>query len=103
MAFRQIIQSSKQLFAPDTYFGQWYLATAKKHPFPTAFFTSGIKTSLADIIAQKVCSRVLSLLHCQSSDIYRPCGGDKVISGVDQHMHDLHAFVATGCREERGL
>jgi len=59
MAFRQIIQSSKQLFAPATNFGQWYLATAKKHPFPTAFFTSGIKTSLADIIAQKVSSRVL--------------------------------------------
>lgn len=54
MAFRQIVQSSKQLFAPATNFGQWYLATAKKHPFPTAFFTSGIKTSLADIIAQKV-------------------------------------------------
>ncbi len=67
MAFRQILQGSKQLFAPATNFGQWYLATAKKHPFPTAFFTSGIKTSLADIIAQKVCSQVLNLLHRQSS------------------------------------
>ena len=86
MAFRQVVQSSKQLFAPATNFGQWYVATAKKHPFPTAFFTSGIKTSLADIIAQKVCSRVLSLLYCQSSVVQLPC----------RHMHDLHAFVATG-------
>ena len=97
MAFRQIVQSSKQLFAPATNFGQWYLATAKKHPFPTAFFTSGIKTSLADIIAQKVCSPVLSSLHCQSCDVYLPLNGDEIISSVDQHMHDLQALVAAGC------
>jgi hypothetical protein len=42
-------------------------------------------------------------LHRQSSVVWLPCSGDKVISSVDQRMHDLHAFVATGCREERGL
>ena len=26
MAFRQVLQSSKQLFSPATNFGQWYLA-----------------------------------------------------------------------------
>ena len=60
MALRQVLQRSKQVLAPVTEFGQWYAATAKKHPFKTAFFTSGIKTSAADLIAQKVCT------HCQS-------------------------------------
>ena len=54
MALRQMLKTGKQLMAPANNFGQWYLATAKKHPFPTAFFTSGIKTSAADLIAQKV-------------------------------------------------
>ncbi|KAL3147315.1 hypothetical protein ABBQ32_002800 [Trebouxia sp. C0010 RCD-2024] len=54
MALRQFLRKGKQILAPATNFGQWYLATAKKHPFPTAFFTSGIKTSAADLIAQKV-------------------------------------------------
>ena len=56
MALRQVLKTGKQLLAPAQNFGQWYLATAKKHPFPTAFFTSGIKTSAADVIAQKVSS-----------------------------------------------
>lgn len=62
MALRQILQTGKQLLAPANNFGQWYLATAKKHPFPTAFFTSGIKTSAADLIAQKVSSKHLAQL-----------------------------------------
>lgn len=62
MALRQILQTGKQLLAPANNFGQWYLATAKKHPFPTAFFTSGIKTSAADLIAQKVSSKRLAQL-----------------------------------------
>ena len=60
MALRQFLQRGKQLLAPATNFGQWYVATAKKHPFPTAFFTSGIKTSAADLIAQKVSSKRLA-------------------------------------------
>jgi len=60
MALRQVLQTSKQLLSPVTGFGQWYLATAKKHPFPAAFFTSGIKTSVADLIAQKVANMPLA-------------------------------------------
>ena len=62
MALRQMLKSGKQLMAPANNFGQWYLATAKKHPFPTAFFTSGIKTSAADFIAQKVSRLIRNVL-----------------------------------------
>lgn len=40
--------------APFRSFGAWYLCKAQKYPFYTAFFTSGIKTSAADLFAQKV-------------------------------------------------
>lgn len=60
MALRQFLRTGKQLVSPATNFAQWYVATAKKHPFPTAFFTSGIKTSVADLIAQKVSSKRLT-------------------------------------------
>ncbi|KAK9789228.1 hypothetical protein WJX73_004317 [Symbiochloris irregularis] len=39
---------------PFRSFGSWYLKSAQQHPFATAFWTSGIKTSAADLIAQKV-------------------------------------------------
>lgn len=82
MALRQILQTGKQLLAPANNFGQWYLATAKKHPFPTAFFTSGIKTSAADLIAQKVSRKplvctweaLLACFHlCISACLYMHC------------------------------
>lgn len=39
---------------PFVEIGKWYERTARKHPFAVGFVTSGIKTSLADIFAQKV-------------------------------------------------
>ena len=48
------MEVAKRAVWPLTAFGSWYVRTAKKHPFPVAFFTSGIKTSAADLLAQKV-------------------------------------------------
>ena len=44
----------KALASPFKAFGTWYIESAQKHPFAVAFWTSGIKTSAADYIAQKV-------------------------------------------------
>ena len=48
------MEVAKRAVWPLTAFGSWYVRTAKQHPFPVAFFTSGIKTSAADLLAQKV-------------------------------------------------
>jgi len=40
--------------APLARFGIWYSDTARKSPFLTGFVTTGIKTSAADLFAQKV-------------------------------------------------
>lgn len=45
---------ARQVFLPFTSFARWYTHQAKSHPLATAILTSGIKTSAADIFAQKV-------------------------------------------------
>lgn len=40
--------------APLARFGLWYSETAKRSPFVTGFITTGLKTSAADLFAQKV-------------------------------------------------
>lgn len=46
--------SLRRIFSPAVEFAKWYERTARKHPFAVGFITSGIKTSVADIFAQKV-------------------------------------------------
>ncbi len=75
------MEVAKRAVWPLTAFGSWYVRTAKKHPFPVAFFTSGIKTSAADLLAQKVSitdhpasfaltsSCIACICHLQSSQL----------------------------------
>lgn len=99
MALRQVLQRGKQVLAPVTSAGQWYAATAKKHPFPTAFFTSGIKTSFADFIAQKVSYCTISLfelLHMRDS-LTISCFAFQVVEKKEDFDWTRHAaFVCFG-------
>mmetsp|Transcript_37826 Transcript_37826/g.52527 ORF Transcript_37826/g.52527 Transcript_37826/m.52527 type:complete len:238 (+) Transcript_37826:146-859(+) len=45
------------LLAPFAKLALWYAEAAKAHPFPVGFATTGIKTSAADLFAQKVIER----------------------------------------------
>ena len=50
----QIAAVGRVLLAPFVATGRWYNNTAKAHPFTTGVTTSGLKTSAADLFAQKV-------------------------------------------------
>lgn len=46
----------KQALAPFAASALWYDRTAKAHPVTTAVVTTGLKTTAADLFAQKVCA-----------------------------------------------
>lgn len=48
------VSTLRQMALPFTSFAKWYTNCAKAHPLTTAILTSGIKTSAADLFAQKV-------------------------------------------------
>jgi hypothetical protein len=50
----QIIAAGRTLLSPFISTGRWYNDTAKAHPLLTGIVTSGVKTSAADVFAQKV-------------------------------------------------
>ena len=50
----QIAQAGRLLLSPFTSAASWYNSTAKAHPLATGIWTSGLKTSAADLFAQKV-------------------------------------------------
>lgn len=47
-------KAGRTLFAPLIHVGSWYNTAAKANPMVTGVITSGLKTSAADIFAQKV-------------------------------------------------
>lgn len=49
-----IIRAGRLLSRPFTDFASYYTRVAKAKPLVTAFVTSGLKTSAADMFAQKV-------------------------------------------------
>ena len=49
-----VVRAGKLLVQPVTGFAAWYTRTAKARPFMTGLITSGVKTSVADMFAQKV-------------------------------------------------
>ena len=80
--------------APFRSFGSWYLCKAQKYPFATAFWTSGIKTSAADIFAQKArgdLALALMLLICrqmfqlESGRRWRQCRYFPVLQVVERN------------------
>lgn len=50
----QIVNTGRLLLSPFVSIGTWYNNTAKAHPLATGIWTSGLKTSAADLFAQKV-------------------------------------------------
>ena len=50
------------VLSPIARAGLWYSETAKAYPFFTGFVTTGLKTSAADVFAQKVNNLVLKIL-----------------------------------------
>lgn len=50
-----VARLGRLVFSPIIKLGSWYNNTAKKHPFVCGVATTGLKTSAADIFAQKVC------------------------------------------------
>lgn len=50
----QIVAVGRSLLSPFAGVAQWYNTTAKAHPFTTGIVTTGLKTSAADLFAQKV-------------------------------------------------
>ena len=50
----KIAQAGRLALAPFASLGTWYNNTAKAHPLATGIWTSGLKTSAADLFAQKV-------------------------------------------------
>ena len=50
----QVASAARTLLSPFISTGRWYNETAKAHPLATGIITSGVKTSAADLFAQKV-------------------------------------------------
>lgn len=50
----KISQAGRLVLGPFASLGTWYNNTAKAHPLATGIWTSGLKTSAADLFAQKV-------------------------------------------------
>ncbi len=50
----QLAQLGRTLLAPFASVAGWYNRTAQLHPVTTGVLTTGIKTSAADVFAQKV-------------------------------------------------
>ncbi|KAI3428562.1 hypothetical protein D9Q98_007384 [Chlorella vulgaris] len=50
----QLVQFGRMLVAPLTGMASWYNKTAQLHPLGTGMITTGLKTSAADVFAQKV-------------------------------------------------
>jgi hypothetical protein len=48
-----IVQVGRTLLSPFISLGSWYNKTAQGAPFLTGIVTTGVKTSAADIFAQK--------------------------------------------------
>lgn len=62
-----ILSAGRALVRPFTDFAAYYTRVAKAKPLVTAFVTSGLKTSAADMFAQKVAiisPQTLALDHC---------------------------------------
>ncbi|GMH39183.1 hypothetical protein BSKO_07081 [Bryopsis sp. KO-2023] len=57
MAGSSIVRAGRTLVSPVVNFCSWYNASAKAHPVITGVITSGVKTTVADIFAQKVLER----------------------------------------------
>ena len=51
---RSRISEESVFFKPFVNFGVWYSDTAKRAPFTTGLITTGLKTTAADLFAQKV-------------------------------------------------
>lgn len=49
-----VVRLGRLVFSPIIKLGSWYNATAKKHPLVCGVATTGLKTSAADVFAQKV-------------------------------------------------
>ena len=56
-AMAQVVQLGRTLLSPFTSVASWYNRTAEKAPFTVGFITTGLKTSAADLFAQKVVER----------------------------------------------
>lgn len=56
-ASNSVMRLGRLVWSPLAKAGSWYNNTAKKHPFTCGVVTSGVKTSAADIFAQKVIER----------------------------------------------
>jgi len=50
----QVAAAGRMILAPFVGVASWYNSTAKSHPLATGIITSGLKTSAADLFAQKV-------------------------------------------------
>ena len=50
----QVAQLGRTLLSPFTNVATWYNRTAQKAPFTVGVVTTGLKTSSADLFAQKV-------------------------------------------------
>lgn len=53
----QLLQIGRTLFSPVLGAASWFNSTAQAHPFATGVIFTGLKTSAADIFAQKVIER----------------------------------------------
>lgn len=53
----QLVALGRTLLSPFTGAASWYNRTAERAPFTTGVVTTGIKTSVADLFAQKVVER----------------------------------------------
>ena len=50
----QLAAAGRMLLSPFTGMASWYNRTAQSHPFTVGVVTTGLKTSAADVFAQKV-------------------------------------------------
>lgn len=50
----QLANAGRLLLAPFAGVAKWYNRTAQSHPFTVGVITTGLKTSAADVFAQKV-------------------------------------------------
>jgi hypothetical protein len=57
---------ARSLARPFVATGHWYSDVAKKRPVITAVITTGLKTSAADLFAQKVSFLILTLLSLEA-------------------------------------
>ena len=92
----------RQAVSPLVDFARWYERTARRYPFTVGLITSGIKTTVADIFAQKVSFFVCDLEY----ESFRIClagharGVYYLVMYLAAYIHDVQLILLNFCKKK---